>query len=261
MRAYRQIQREVIAELQWEPSVNATHIGVEVNNNVLTMAGHVGSQAEKWDAERAAQRVAGVMALVVEMDVKLAFGDERTDADIANAATLALQWSTYLPNGKVRVRVEKCWLTLSGTLDREYQCQNAEGAVRYLTGVTGISNLIAVKPTVSISAVKADIEAALKRRATADAQKMSVDILGTDVTLTGPAQSRGERDTVRNSAWGTPGTCSNAMTPSTRSARITGPVPCTTAGGARRNIPLGPCLLESSDTQRVDIVWGGSAKV
>jgi osmotically-inducible protein OsmY len=205
MRTDRQIQQDVIAELQWEPSVNATHIGVEVNNSVVTLAGHVGSHAEKWDAERAAQRVAGVTALAVEMDVKLAFGDERTDADIANAATLALQWSTYLPKGKVRVMVEKGWLTLSGTLDWEYQRQNAEGAVRYLMGVTGISNLIAVKPTVSISAVNADIEAALKRRATADAQKISVDILGTDVTLTGTVQSWGERDTVRNSAWGTPG--------------------------------------------------------
>ena len=100
--------------------------------------------------------------------------------------------------------VEKGWLTLSGTLDWKHQRQDAEGAVRYLMGVTGISDLIAVKPTVSISAVKADIEATLKRRTTADAQKISLDILGTDVTLTGPAQSWGERDTVRNSAWGTP---------------------------------------------------------
>lgn len=205
MRTDSQIQQDVIAELRWEPSVNATHIGVEVNDSVVTFAGHVGSYAEKCDAERAAQRVAGVKALAVEMDVKLLFGYERTDADIANAATLALQWSTYLPNDQVKVLVENGWLTLSGTLDWDYQRQNAETAVRYLMGVTGVSNQIVLKPKVSINAVKADIEAALKRRATADTQKISVDILGTDVTLSGTVQSWGERDTVRNSAWGTPG--------------------------------------------------------
>lgn len=205
MKTDTQIQQDVLAELKWEPSVNAAHIGVEVSDGVVTLAGHVGSYAEKWDAERAAQRVAGVKALAVEMDVKLFSSFKRTDADIASAANSALQWSTYLPKDHVKVMVEKGWLTLSGNLDWEYQRQTAEGAVRYLTGVTGISNNIALKPKVSVSAVKSDIEAALKRRAVADAHKISVDINGTDVTLSGTVHSWSERDTARNSAWGTPG--------------------------------------------------------
>ena len=205
MKTDSQIQQDVLAELKWEPSVKAEHIGVEVSDGVVTLAGHVGSYAEKWDAERAAQRVAGVKALAVEMDVKLFSSYKRTDADIASAANSALQWSTYLPKDHVKVMVEKGWLTLSGTLDWEYQRQTAEGAVRYLMGVTGISNNIALKPKVSVSAVKSDIEAALKRRAVADAHKISVDIKGTDVTLSGTVHSWDERDTARNSAWGTPG--------------------------------------------------------
>lgn len=205
MKTDSQIQQDVIAELKWAPSVNAAHVGVEVSEGVVTLAGHVGSYAEKWDAERAAQRVVGVKALAVEMDVKLTSSYKRTDADIAAAANSALQWSTYLPKDHVKVMVEKGWLSLSGNVDWEYQRQTAESAVRYLMGVTGVSNDIILKPKVSISAVKSDIEAALKRRALADSQKISVDVKGSDVTLTGTVHSWGERDAARNSAWGTPG--------------------------------------------------------
>ena len=205
MKTDTQVQLDVLAELKWEPSVNAAHIGVEVSDGVVTLAGHVGSYAEKWDAERAAQRVSGVKALAVEMDVKLSFSSKRTDADIAGSAQNALEWSTYMPKGRVKVMVEAGWITLSGDVDWEYQRKTAEGAVRYLMGVTGVSNSITLKPRISLSAVKADIEAALKRRAISDAKGISVDVQGADVTLSGTVHSWDERDTARNSAWGTPG--------------------------------------------------------
>ena len=103
MKTDKQIQLDVLAELKWEPSVNATHIGVEVIDGVVTLAGHVDSFAEKWDAERAAQRVHGVKALAIELDVKLAGSSERTDADIARSAENVLQWMTYLPKDAVKV--------------------------------------------------------------------------------------------------------------------------------------------------------------
>ena len=172
----------------------------------MTLAGHVGTYAEKYDAERAAQRVSGVKALAIEMDVKLAGSSKRTDADIARAVENVLQWTTYLPKDHVKVMVEGGWVTLSGEVDWEYQRQSATAAVRYLMGVTGVSDQIAIKkPKVSLSAVKSDIEAALKRRATADAQKISVEVHGADVTLTGKVHSWSERDLARNSAWGTSG--------------------------------------------------------
>ena len=207
MKTDAQLQQDVIAELKWEPSVNAAHIGVEVGDGIVTLAGHVGSYAEKWDAERAAQRVSGVKALAVEMDVKLSFSSKRSDADIAGSVENALTWSTYIPDGRVKVMVENGWVTLSGDVDWEYQRKTAEKAVRYLMGVTGVSNLVALKPKVSLSAVKAEIEAALKRRASADAKKITVDVKGSDVTLTGTVHSWSERDTARNSAWSTPGVC------------------------------------------------------
>jgi osmotically-inducible protein OsmY len=205
MKTDAQVQQDVIAELKWEPSINAAQIGVEVKDGIVTLAGHVSSYAEKWNAERAAQRVSGVKALAIEMDVQLAGSSRRNDTDIARSAENALQWMTYFPKDRVKVMVEKGWITLSGDVDWQYQRRAAVDGVRHLMGVMGVSDNIAIKPTVSLSAVKSDIEAALKRRAKADAQKISVDVQGADVTLTGTVHSWSERDLARDSAWGTPG--------------------------------------------------------
>ena len=189
MKTDTQLQLDVIAELKWEPSVNAAHIGVEVADGIVTLAGHVSSYAEKLGAERAAQRVSGVKALAIEMDVKLPGLSKRTDADIARSVENVLQWTTYVPKDSVKVMVESGWVTLSGEVDWEYQRQTAKKGVRYLMGVTGVTDNIVIKPKVSLSAVKSEIEAALKRRATADAKKISVDVQGADVTLTGTVHS------------------------------------------------------------------------
>jgi osmotically-inducible protein OsmY len=205
MKTDAQLQLDIIAELKWEPSVNAAQIGVEVRDGVVTLAGHVDSYAEKCDAERAAQRVAGVKALAVEMDVALAGGMTRTDADVARTAENVLQWTTYLPKDAVKVKVEGGWITLSGQVEWEYQRQSAADSVRYLMGVTGVSNQVGIKPTVSAGGVRADIEAALKRRANADAQQIAVEVRGADVTLSGTVHSWSERELATHSAWGTPG--------------------------------------------------------
>ena len=205
MKTDAQIQQDVIAELKWEPAINAAQIGVEVKEGIVTLAGQVGTFGEKWDAERAAQRVLGVKALAVEVDVKLSGLSKRTDADIARAAENVLEWSTYVSKDRVKVMVETGWITLTGDVDWEYQRQAAEGAVRYLMGVTGVSNQIAIKAIASSIALKSDIEAALKRRAITDAQDILVAVNGANVTLTGTIQNWSERDLARNSAWGTPG--------------------------------------------------------
>ena len=206
MKTDAQLQQDIIAELKWEPSVHAAEIGVEVRDGIVTLAGHVSSYAEKWNAERAAQRVSGVKALAVEMDVKLSGSGKRTDADVARSVENVLHWNSTLPKDSAKVMVENGWITLSGEVDWEYQRQAAAKAVRYLSGVTGVSNQIVIKkPTVSLSAVKSDIEAALKRRATANAHKISVEVHGADVTLTGRVDNWSEREAARHSAWGTPG--------------------------------------------------------
>lgn len=205
MKTDTQLQHDVIAELSWEPSVQATRIGVEVKDGVVTLTGHVASHAEKWNAERAAQRVSGVRALAVEMNVELPTLDQRTDADIAQAAQNVLSWAAFVPDGAVKVMVEGGWITLSGAVDWHYQKQAAADAVRFLSGVTGVSDQIALTPAVETSAVKADIEAALLRRAKLDAKKISVEVDGGEVTLSGAVHSWSERDLATHSAWSAPG--------------------------------------------------------
>ena len=205
MKTDSQVQQDVSAELKWEPAVNAAQIGVEVKNGVVTLAGHVESFAEKWHAERAAQRVAGVKALAVDIDVKLPGSTRRSDTDIATSVENALKWTTFLPANAVKIMVEGGCVTLSGEVPWEYQRQMAAAAVRYLLGVTAVRNQVVIKPGVTSKGVKAEIEAALKRRATADAHKISVEVHEGEVTLTGSAHSWLERDLARNSAWGTPG--------------------------------------------------------
>jgi osmotically-inducible protein OsmY len=116
-----------------------------------------------------------------------------------------LEWTSSLPAGAIKVKVEGGWVTLSGHVDWQYQREAAKDSVRYLLGVVGVSDQIAIKPSLSATGVKADIEAALKRTASADAQKIHVEVVGNDVTLTGSVHNWSERETATNSAWGTPG--------------------------------------------------------
>jgi len=205
MKTDSQLQQDVMAELKWEPAVHAAQIGVEVKNGVVTLAGEVSSYVEKWNAERAAQRVSGVKALAVELNVKLSEFGKRTDADIAESATNILGWTSSLPADAIKVMVEGGWLTLTGDVEWQFQRQDAADSVRYLSGVTGVSNEIAIKPSLSATVVKSDIEAALKRRAAADAKTIAVAVKGADVTLTGTVHSWAERDLATRTAWGSSG--------------------------------------------------------
>jgi osmotically-inducible protein OsmY len=205
MKTDAQLKQDIVAELSWEPSVNASQIGVEVKDGTVTLAGHVDSYAEKCHAERAAQRVSGIKGLAVEMDVKLPGLSQRTDADIARSAQNVLEWTTYLPKESIKVKCEKGWITLSGEVEWDYQRQSAKDAIRPLLGVIGVSDEITVKPRVSMSAVKSEIEAALKRQAHADAQGISVEVHGSDVTLTGKVHDWAERSLATSSAWAAPG--------------------------------------------------------
>jgi osmotically-inducible protein OsmY len=200
------LQQDVSSELNWEPSVRSAHIGVVVKDGVVTLAGEVDSYAEKWNAERAALRVSGVKALATELKVHLPSLSQRTDADIAAAVQNVLEWGYSLTVGRqIKVLVENGWVTLSGPVDWQFQKQAAAESVRPLMGVIGVINEISIKPAAFAKIVKSEIEAALGRTSISDARKISVDVHGTDITLSGSVHSWADRETATNSAWGTPG--------------------------------------------------------
>lgn len=205
MKTDLQLKNDVLAELDWDPAVKATDIGVIVKDGVVTLTGHLASYAEKHAAERAAQRVKGVKALALEMVVSLASANERTDADIAQAAEHALEWNVLVPDDKIRPIVEKGWITLHGEVAWDYQRRAAEKGMRNLLGVVGISNLIKVKPQVTPADVKKSVQAALERQADREAKRIEITVEGSQVTLHGVVHSWAERAAVQGAAWSAPG--------------------------------------------------------
>jgi osmotically-inducible protein OsmY len=205
MKTDSQLQLDVLAELQWEPAVHAAQIGVEAKDGVVTLIGQVPSYAEKWAAERATQRVSGVKALAVSLEVHVEMPGQRSDTDIARSVQNVLEWLVVLPVDTVKAMVEKGWVTLTGHVEWQYQKHAAVDAVRPMLGVRGVTDDITITAAATSAVVKADIQAVLKRRALADASRIGVDVQDGDVTLTGEVHNWSERELVTHAAWGTKG--------------------------------------------------------
>src|SRR3979411_2435706 len=165
-----QIQLDVLDELKWDARVQRNEIGVAVKAGIVPLLGWVDSYTKRWAAEEAAHRVRGVKAVANEIEIKLSSNETRSDADIAAAAVRALELDASLNIDKLDVTVSKGWVTLKGEVEWHYKRQDAERAVRRLAGVTGVSNLIVVKPRVTPTELKQKIERALVRSAETDAQ-------------------------------------------------------------------------------------------
>ena len=205
MKTDGQLKKEVEEELEWDPAVTATDIGVEVADRIVTLSGHPPSLAEKLAAEKAAHRVAGVKAVVVDMQVRLPQKDERTDEDVANAVHAILHWTVGLPDDSVKVQVEKGWVTLTGAVDWAYQSHVAARTVSHMRGVRGVANRIEVRGDIASEDIGAKIAQAMQRHAEREVRHIRIEVKDGTVTLTGKVGSYAERAVARGAAWSAPG--------------------------------------------------------
>jgi osmotically-inducible protein OsmY len=205
MKTDSELKKDVLAELAWDPLVPETRIGVAVADGVVTLTGHLDSYAEKIAAKHAAERVIGVKALAVEIDVTPLGIHQRSDTEIAAAAEHALGWNTSIPQDRVKVTVEKGWVTLTGELDWNFQRRAVERLIRPLKGVVGITDNIRLKTAAAPVNLSSRIQDALVRQAVREARRIEVAMDGSVVTLKGQVHSWAERSAAEGATWAAPG--------------------------------------------------------
>jgi osmotically-inducible protein OsmY len=205
MKTDQQLQAEVQAELQWDPSIDAGEVAVAVQGGIVTLTGQVKSYAEKAAVEAVVARVKGVRAIAVELEVRLPSEEERADSDIAQAVDRALAWNSDIPEGAILAKVERGWVTLTGAVDWNYQREAAASAVRSLNGVRGLSNQVTLTERPMPVDLTVRIGAALQRHARQEAHGIDVRVEGSTVVLRGHVDSWADRRAAQEAVWAAPG--------------------------------------------------------
>jgi len=205
MKSDFQIQKDVMEELEWDPSLRSEEIGVAVRNGVVTLSGTVDSYTKKLAAERNARKVSGVKAIAQDIQLGVSPISYKSDSAIAEAVLNALKWHSGVQENKIKIKVEDGVVKLEGEVEWEYQRANAKIAIENLAGVKTVLNLITVKPQINAGDIHQKITKSFERNAAIDASKIKVEVLGNKIVLSGKVRSYVEKEDAEASAWNAPG--------------------------------------------------------
>ena len=208
MKTDAEIQKHVMEELKWEPAIQSSEVGVAVKNGVVTLSGTVDTYQEKKMAEKAALKVAGVKGIAEDIEIRLSYHDQKTDAELAQAVVNALKWNALVPDDKIKIKVENAWVTAQGMVEWAYEQNAVRDAIASIVGIKGISNLVKVTPKLDPADVKKKISAAFERNAIIDANSIHIENIGSKVVLTGKVSSYSEKREAEHVAWNAPGVSS-----------------------------------------------------
>jgi osmotically-inducible protein OsmY len=205
MKTDSQIQKDVIAQLNWEPILNASEIGVGVKEGIVTLSGIVDTYTKKMAAEKAAKKVSGVRAVALDIQVGVSPSSRKTDSEIAETVLNALRLHTAVQEDRIRIKIEDGYVTLEGEVEWDYQRKAAGNAIENLPCVRHVINYISVKPKAMASDIEKKISAAFHRSATIDADEITVETVGSKVILKGTVRSMTEKEDAEEAAWDAPG--------------------------------------------------------
>lgn len=205
MKSDAQIQKDVLAELKWDSEIDESKIGVTATNGAVTLTGHVPTFRQRMVAANATKRVAGVLAVVNDIEVRLESEHRTTDEGLAERIANVLKWNVSIPGKDIKAEVKNGVVTLTGKVEWQHQRTNILRNIEHVGGVVNVINLIALKPRVSATDIQQKIKDALKRHADVEASKIAVTVLDGTVTLSGTVESLEEMDRVEDAAWAAPG--------------------------------------------------------
>jgi len=200
-----EIQKNVMEELKWDPIMQSAEIGAIVKDGIVTLVGYVDNYSQRLAAENAVKRVKDVRAVAIDIAISLPDDQRRSDTDLAAAALNALKWSSFVPEDKIRLKVDGGWITMEGEVEWQFQKESAYSAVSDLIGVHGVINRINVRPNITPVIVKDVIKKALERSADIEADSINISTDGGRIVLKGKVRSWAERKVVERAVWATPG--------------------------------------------------------